>query len=143
MLNRPKLWAILLLIAAFVAGIAVGGGTTAALGDSKIATREVRDDTSRSNNREHRKSYSERLQEELTLSASQRSSIDTIIQRRQIEMHNLWKEVGPRFDTLRNGIRGQILNILDVSQQEKFRELIARSDKYREKRERDRKNHRK
>ena len=142
MLNRPKLWAALLLIAAFVAGIAVGGGTTAVLGDSKIMTREVRDGTSGSN-REHRKSYSERLQEELTLSASQRSSIDTIIQRRQVEMHNLWKEVGPRFDTLRSEIRGQVLNVLDELQQEKFRELIARSDKYREKRERDRKNHRK
>ncbi len=142
MLNRSKLWAVLLLIAVFVAGIAVGGGTTAALGDSKTMTGEARDGTS-GRDREHRKSYSERLQDELTLSASQRSSIDTIIQRRQVEMRNLWKEVGPRFDTLRNEIRGQVLDVLDESQQEKFRELIASSDKNREKRERDRKNHRK
>lgn len=142
MFNRPKFWAALLLITAFVAGIAVGGGTTAVLGDSKIMTQDARDGTS-DRGREHRKSYSERLQEELTLSAAQRSSIDTIIQRRQVEMRNLWKEVGPRFDTLRSDIRSQVLDVLDESQQEKFRELIARSDKYREKRERDRKNHRK
>ncbi|MFQ5703283.1 MAG: hypothetical protein ACE5HT_04600 [Gemmatimonadales bacterium] len=141
MLNRSKLWAAILLIAAFAAGVAVGGGTTAALGDGKAATNATSERNS-TRDREHRRSYGERLQEELNLSPSQRASVDTIIQRRQTEMHNLWKEVGPKFDALRNDIRKQVMSVLDETQQEKFRELIASSDRNRERRDRNGSKHR-
>ena len=129
MLNRSKLWAAGLLLAVFAAGGAVGGAVSAAWGedDQRDGRRSSRGEGSR-----HERSYAERLEADLGLSQEQRNSIDTILARRQVQVHELWAEYRPRFDTLRLDVRNQIMQILDDEQQEKYQELIDRSDRRRE-----------
>ncbi len=119
MLNRSKLWAAGLLFATFAVGLAVGGAVSAARGD---------DDGDFRGRRGRRTSYAERLQEDLALQPAQRESVKVILERRQTAMQELWREVAPRFDTLRTQIRGEIMGLLDEAQQARFQELIARSD---------------
>lgn len=125
MLNKSKLWALALLLATFAAGAATGGAVSAALGD---ATDGARRDG-------RRLSYAERLQHELSLSAAQRESLDTIMERRKSAMQDLWREVAPGFDSLRTQIRAEITELLDTAQQEQFQALIAHSDSVRAARE--------
>ena len=122
MLNRSKTWAAGLLAATFVAGVAVGGVASAAWGDN---------DGGRAEWRRQRPSYGEHLQQALDLSVEQRLSVDSILQRRQVAMHDLWQEMAPRFDTLRAQIRSDILGTLDEAQREAFDELISKSDSVR------------
>lgn len=122
MLNRSKLWAAGLLLAAFAAGIAVGGAVSAAWGDN---ARDGEPDRNR------RVGYAERLQAELHLSVSQRDSVDAILEQREEQMDAMWREIAPRFDSLRTAIRGEIMTLLDDGQRERFRALIARSDSLR------------
>lgn len=129
MLNRSKLWAAGLLFAAFAAGAAVGGATSAAWGDGD---RDVNRNRPGERDSGRHRSYSERLQTALDLTPAQREAIDTIVALRQAETHALWQAVGPRFEALREGVRDQIVAILDEEQQEKYRELIARSHRNRE-----------
>lgn len=122
MLNRSKLLAAGLLLAAFVAGLAVGSAASAAWGDSGRGEALTRD---------RRVSYAEHLQTELDLSGAQRESVDQILERRKTQMDAIWREIAPRFDTLRTGIRSEIMQLLDEGQQEAYQALIARSDSLR------------
>lgn len=118
MLNQSKLWAVALLIATFAAGAVAGGVVAAALGDEPGERHRPRG----------RMSYAERLERELGLSAAQRESLDAILARRQQAMGELWRQVEPRFDSLRAQIRTEITAILDSDQRAAFQALIARSD---------------
>lgn len=122
MLTRSKLVAAIFLIAAFLAGTAVGSAVAAAWGTSDERDR-----------REHtrRGSYAERLQSELSLTAPQRDSVNFILERREAHMRALWQEVSPRFDSLRASIRTEIMALLDDDQQVKYRALITHSDSMR------------
>ncbi len=116
MLNESKLIAVALLAATFIVGAVLGGVASAAWAGGD------RDD------RPRRMSYAERLDRELSLTPVQRESVEAILDRRRDAMHKLWREVEPRFDSLRQQIRGEILSVLDESQQTQLRELIRRSD---------------
>lgn len=122
MLNRSKLLAAALLFAAFVAGGAVGGAVSAAWGDNE---RRV------SSEPRHRTSYAERLQAELVLSVQQRDSVNAILERREEQMDVIWREIRPRFDSLRTAIRGEIMSLLIDDQRTRYQELIDRSDSIR------------
>jgi hypothetical protein len=128
MLNRSKLWAAGFLLAVFAAGGVVGGAATAWGGSaiSDDARRPDRDERSRRGG-----SYSERLEVDLGLNSQQRAAVDTVLERQQTAMRKLWTEYSPRFDSLRQDVRSQIMDILDQEQQDRYRELIARSDRRR------------
>jgi Spy/CpxP family protein refolding chaperone len=127
MLNRSKLWAAILLLGVFAAGVAIGGTAWSALGNNRPGDRgggrggapELRD-------REHR-SYSDDLQEQLGLTAAQRAAIDSILESSQPEMHSAWRQMRARIDTLRQSISNQVMEVLDEQQQAQYRELLARS----------------
>ena len=122
MLNRSKLVAAVLLIGAFVAGAVVGGAASAAWGaHERGASSESR----------RRTSYAERLQVELALSAGQRDSVNAILARREAQMEVIWREIRPRFDSLRAAIRGEIMALLLDEQRTRYQELIDRSDSLR------------
>jgi Spy/CpxP family protein refolding chaperone len=127
MLNRSKSLAVSLLAATFFLGVAVGGVALAAWGD-------------RSDDRERRprerQSYSEILERELSLTSAQRESVEVILARRQQVMTDMWAEIGPRFDSLRDQIRVEITQVLDEEQQAKYQDMITRSERYRGGRER-------
>ena len=120
MLNRSKLYAAVLLAAAFLAGAVVGGAAQAAWGDRD--RRDARD----GRRREH--SYVDRLARDLSLSSTQRDSAVTIIEGYSVAMEQLWTEMRPRMDSLRTEIRTNIAAILTPEQQQEYRALNARSD---------------
>ena len=121
MLSRSKLSAVGLLVAVFASGIAVGGAASAAWGD-RPNTEE--------NRRERRRDrdYASHLQEELELSATQRDSVQQILETYQHAMSELWSEVRPRMQEIRVEVRGLISGMLDEEQQARFAEHKTRSD---------------
>jgi hypothetical protein len=122
MLNRSKLYAFALLVVVFAAGAVAGGAVSAAWGDRARGrdrtTTERRDD----------RSYVGRLQRDLALTPAQRDSAERIVASYQGAMHEIWSEMRPRMDTIRTEIRTQIMAVLDSTQQETYRAMIARSD---------------
>ncbi len=127
MFNRSKAWAASLLGATFILGAAVGGVALAAWGD-------VDDEPER--RPRGRTSFVDRLDRDLQLTPAQRESVVVILERRQAAMRELWREMGPRFDSLRAQINDEITGVLDQHQQEVYRQLIARGDSARRARDR-------
>jgi hypothetical protein len=121
MFNRSKLYALGLLLAAFAAGIAVGGAASAVLGDRAESER------SRNNTRRER-SYTDRLAEDLGLSMEQRDSVEQILSNSQAAMNELWTDVRVKTDTIRADVRQQIMMVLDADQQLAYRTRNARTD---------------
>jgi hypothetical protein len=120
MFNRSKLWATGLLVAMFVTGAAVGGGMSQAWrGDGDNAGSTGRDGPDRA-----RPSYVERLTAHLDLTESQQVEVESIVARRESDMAELWLDVRPKFDALRDTIRTKIMDVLTEEQQQKYRELL-------------------
>lgn len=126
MLNRSKLWAAMLLLGVFAAGIAIGGPAWGAFADDRNDERDSRGGSSESRNRE-RRSYSEHLQEDLNLTAEQRSAVDSILAVSQSDMRTVWREMRAQIDTLRQAVSDDIMQLLDADQQTKYGEMLERS----------------
>lgn len=121
-----------LLLAVFAAGVAIGGPTWKALSDDGQDERGRRESSSqrdrgRSGGSGH--SYSDHLQDALSLTADQRSAVDSILDESQSEMRDVWREMRAQIDTLRQGVSVDIMQLLDEEQQTQYRELIARSNR--------------
>lgn len=127
MLNRSRLWAMTLLLAVFAAGLALGGLTWNMLTDGRPSEPSRRGNTVQ-RDREHQ-SYSDHLQEALKLTSEQRAAVDSILDESQSEMHDLWRQMRSQFDTLRQEVSYDIMQLLDEEQQTKYRDLIARSNR--------------
>ena len=120
MLNRSKLWATGLLVAMFVTGAAVGGGMSQAwVGNGDNTGEGGQDGTDR-----ERPSYVERLTTHLELTEDQQAEVESILARRESDMAELWQEVRPRYDALRDTIRTKIMDVLTEEQQQKYGELL-------------------
>ena len=133
MLNRSRLWAMTLLLAVFAAGVAVGGLTWNALsndGQDERGRRETTDQRDReSGGDEDGHSYSDHLQEALSLTAEQRAAVDSVLEESQSDMREVWRAMRAQIDTLRQGVSVEIMQLLDEEQQTNYRELIARSNR--------------
>jgi hypothetical protein len=122
-----------LLLSVFAAGIALGGPTWDALSNDGQDGRDRRESTDqRDRGRgdggdEH--SYSDHLQEALSLTADQRSAVDSILDESQSEMRDVWRGMRAQIDTLRQEVSVEIMQLLDEEQQTQYRELIARSNR--------------
>lgn len=76
-----------------------------------------------------------RLNTELQLSTTQQDSIRAILHRHGPAMDSMWREVRPRFDSLRDVVRSEIRSQLTPDQQRKYTEMNERRDReYRERR---------
>jgi hypothetical protein len=128
MLNKSKLWAAVLLVAVFAAGAAVGAAVFAERSDQVEARGRRGDSTGERRERPRERSYVGWLEAELVLSPAQRDTVGRILDGYQGAMSEIWSEVRPRMDSIRTLIRGQILQVLDSAQQDKYRVLTARSD---------------
>jgi len=124
--TRSRLSALGLLLGMFVLG-AVAGGVG-------ISMAEHRDD--RPDRRGYgRDGYVERLSELLQLTEVQKDSIRGILQRSEPPMDSLWRELRPRFDSLRAEVRSAIQGQLTPDQQRVYSEMLERRDReYRERR---------
>lgn len=121
MFNRSKAWALGLLTAVFVAGLALGGAAQAWAGrrDGPCGrpggTAAVMQDLTR----------------ELSLTTIQQDSVRAVFDRHRSEMEAVWKRVHPQFDSLRQVMRSEISAQLTATQREKYRTLLAEHDRRR------------
>src|SRR5438046_10462340 len=94
MFNQSKAWAAVLLAAVFVAGGAAGWGIAA-----------WRDPRGHRGGPDAMVNY---LDDHLRLSAAQKDSVRAVLARHRPEMEALWREVHPRFDSIRTVIRREV-----------------------------------
>lgn len=114
--NRFK--AIGLLILAALGGGAIGSAVTA-------AALHHRPDGGRRGGSDW---YLELLQRELDLTATQRDSVEAVLERHSAPMEAIWADMTARIDTARAAIRADIRLQLTAEQQQRFAELTARLD---------------
>jgi hypothetical protein len=126
MLNRSKTWAVVLLVATFVAGMAVGAGgrglwarrAAASAGPSHGPDRMLAS-----------------LTGELRLTPAQHDSLGAILQRHWARMNDAWEAVRPRFDTIRADMDSAVVRQLTPEQATQYRDHVAR---YRHRQEQER-----
>ena len=114
MFNQSKAFAIGLLVAVFLAGIAAGvtGGRWLA---------ERRGPPARPN-----RGYADRLAQQLQLAGAQRDSVVVILRRYDPQMRAIFGSVQPQMDSLRERLRAEIRAQLTPAQQTTYQQLIER-----------------
>jgi Spy/CpxP family protein refolding chaperone len=123
-LNRPKLAAVGLLAAVFLAGGLAGwGGREAAERDEDRGPRRRGPDAM--------VAY---LSRELNLSDAQRDSVRAIFARHRPETDSLWAQVRPRFDSIKARMRTEIDAQLTPEQRARHQQLIERAEHHRRER---------
>jgi len=127
MLNRSTTWAVVLLAATFVAGIAVGAGGRALWVRHAAAAAPER---ARGIDR-----MMADLNAELRLTPAQSDTVRAVLQRHWTRMSAVWETVRPRFDTMRAEMDAEVSRHLTPEQQVKYRDHVTR---YRHQREQDR-----
>ena len=114
MFNQSKAFAIGLLVAVFVAGIALGAvGTRWTAGRRGPPPRP-------------RVGYADRLAQQLQLTTVQRDSVAAILQRFDPKMRAIFTHVQPQMDSLRQELRNAIKAQLTAQQQTTYQQLIER-----------------
>jgi Spy/CpxP family protein refolding chaperone len=126
MLNKPKLAAVGLLAAVFVAGGLAGWGGREAV---------ERDDRGMGPGRRGPDAIVAYLSRELDLNAAQRDSIRAIFTRHRPETDALWAQVRPRFDSIKTRMRAEIDAQLTAEQRTKHKQLIDQAEHHRRERE--------
>jgi len=123
-LNRPKLAAVGLLAAVFLAGGLAGwGGHEAAERDEDHGPRRRGPDAM--------VAY---LSRELSLSDAQRDSVRAIFARHRPETDALWAQVRPRFDSIKTRMRAEIDGQLTPEQRARHQQLIDQAEHHRRER---------
>ena len=117
MISGPRWRAAALLIGAFLAGIAVGSFGSRWLGP-RFWGREGRPTAAHA---------VDVLGRRLSLRPSQRDSVRAIFERRRPAFDSLWREMGPRIDTLEHAVSREIEAQLDPDQRTKYADLRRRS----------------
>jgi len=106
-MTRSRSGAALLLLGTFVIGGLVGGALTA-MADHRAHKRP---------------SYVDRLATDLTLSSTQRDSVQAVLERHQPAMDSLWQLIRPQFQSERQAIRNEISALLSPEQQTRYTQL--------------------
>jgi len=114
MFNRSKAWALALLAAVFAAGIGAGW-TLQAWADQRDGGRRTRGS----------RAMVEHLTRELELTPVQQDSVRAIVERSKGAFDALWREVHPRYDSLKQRVRAEIRAQLTPAQQERYLQLLA------------------
>lgn len=121
-MSRQRLVAVLLLAASFVLGGLVGGAATS------FADRRGHGG---GHGDRHRPSFVEHLTQELELTAAQRDSVQTVLDRHQPAMDSLWQAIRPQFESERQAIRTEISSLLTPAQRTRYSAMIQRQDSLR------------
>ncbi|MGH7522271.1 MAG: hypothetical protein ACREMI_13435 [Gemmatimonadales bacterium] len=123
-MNRPKLAAVGLLAAVFLAGGLAGwGGHEAAERDEDHGPRRRGPDAM--------VAY---LSRQLNLSDAQRDSVRAIFARHRPETDSLWARVRPRFDSIKTRMRAEIDAVLTTEQRTRHQRLIEQAEHHRRER---------
>ena len=118
--NRSRVLAVALLAAVFGAG-AVSGWAMQAWADGRPAKSGPRGS-------ERTVQY---LAGELDLTATQQDSVRAVFAHYKGAMDNVWRDVRPRFDSVRALVRADVMTHLTAAQQAHYRELMAKKDEER------------
>ena len=121
---KPTWKATMLLLATFTGG-ALAGGAAVAVADRGDMRRD---------HRQHRHDSEDHLEfmtRRLDLTAVQRDSVQAILGRYKPKMDSIWRQIGPRFETIRDSISNDIRRQLTPEQQTRYSEMIERFDKER------------
>jgi hypothetical protein len=121
MMAGPRWRAVALLVVMFVAGVAVGGFGVRRLGP-RIWGREGRATPGHA---------VDVLSRRLDLRPSQKDSVRAIFERRKPAFDTLWRDIGPRIDSLEHSVSEEIEAQLDPDQRTKYAELRRRFDERR------------
>lgn len=122
---KASTWkATLLLAVTFVLG-ALAGGAVVAYGERDRPSTRFRHD-----HREPR-DHIGYLARRLDLTATQQDSVKAILERHQASMDSIWRQVGPRFGTLRDSISNDIRRQLTPDQVERYNDMIRRFEELR------------
>jgi hypothetical protein len=113
MFNQSKAFAVGLLVAVFVAGIALGAVGTRWVSGRHAAPRP-------------RVGFADRLAQQLQLTTVQRDSVAAILQRFDPQMRTIFTQVRPQMDSLRQELRNAIKAQLSAPQQTAYQQLIER-----------------
>jgi hypothetical protein len=123
-MNRTKGYALMFLLGAFIAGGALGFS----------ADRAMRRDHSR--DMRGPRAYRQRLSEELSLTAQQQASVDSLLEQRHRQIVALYKPVKPQLDSIAilarvvgDSTHAQIKRLLNPDQQLKFDRMRAAARK--------------
>lgn len=120
MKSRPRVLALALLAAVFAAG-AVSGWAVQAWADGRSGKGGPRGP-------ERTIHF---LAGELDLTPVQQDSVRAVFGRYKGAMDNVWRDVRPRFDSVRALVRADVMTHLTPSQQARYRALIAQKDEER------------
>jgi hypothetical protein len=112
MFTRSKVWATALLLAMFVAGGAAGWAMSTWV--RRTAPRSGRGPAA----------MAQFLARRLDLSPAQQDSVQAILVRSNAQQQAMWREVRPRFDSLRSAVRAEINALLTPAQQERHQRLL-------------------
>ena len=116
MFNRSQAWALALLAAVLVAGVAAGW-----------FGHDWTDRGARRGRRGHDAMVG-RLAAELHLTPAQRDSVRAIFDRHRSEIAALWKEMHPRYDAVRARMHAEIEVQLEPEQQARYRRLLEENE---------------
>ncbi|MEP7327139.1 MAG: hypothetical protein ABI836_14405 [Gemmatimonadota bacterium] len=121
---RSTLKATLLLIATFAGGALAGGAVIGLADRDKLPGRKYHyhhgDDD-----------HIEFLSRKLELTPPQKDSVHSILERHKPAMDSLWRQLGPRFETIRDSISNEIRRQLTPKQQQAYTEMIRRFEEER------------
>ncbi|HEU4700367.1 MAG TPA: hypothetical protein VFS40_14380 [Gemmatimonadales bacterium] len=112
--------AVVLLVAAFLVGLAAGAGAMA------VRTRARTGDATVAPAARTSEGYLDRLTRDLALTPVQRDSVRAVLERHRPQMDSLWQSVRPRFETLRTTIRSEIRTHLTPEQRARYEQLLER-----------------
>jgi len=123
MLKQSTGWAVAALVAAFLAGGLVSWGVASHAGRGRGSGGPGwgRDGGGRSGPGGF-------LKRELELTPAQEDSVEAIFARHRPQMEALWREMRPRFDSVRAAVNAEISAQLTPAQRTKFQELEHRMD---------------
>jgi Spy/CpxP family protein refolding chaperone len=114
-------WKATILLLATFAGGALAGGAVIALADRGEMSYGRRE------HRHHEKEdHIEFLTKRLDLTPAQRDSVQAILERYKPKMDSIWRQLGPRFETIKDSISNDIRRQLTPEQQTRYTEMIQR-----------------
>ena len=122
--ERARLVGFGLLAVTFLAGALAGAAIDRVLVEADDSSRvEERD---RDDRGEEGRSY---VIDRVEMSDSQRTAIDSILERRVRRMRSVWKEVEPRLDAITDSARAEIMAVLTPEQRAEYEERLERRRK--------------
>ena len=126
-MQSEKRSAAFLLVAMAVLGLIVGIGGTVVAAHQGVGRLHYHAERAPRGPNE----YLDKLTRDLEPTAEQRDSISSILERQRGDIDAIWREVRPRFDSLRSNVRSEMRVLLNPDQQVRFDEISRQNDQRR------------